>query len=1365
MTNIRYALAALLTLACGATQAGPSTFSFKHITMLDGLSSNKVNDVYRDEEGFVWISTAWGLNQYDGYTMRHFLHDDADSTSLSENHILWVRDIAGERLLVKTYRTFAVFDKHSETFRDITNLFLEAGPVPHESIVYVDDNRDVWMAQGSRCLIYSTRENTFLQNDVGSYTGGKITDITQRGDIRVAVYDDGTIAEFGGDLNTRYSERLHYATPVGAGKHHILIDHLGNQWVSTDNEYGLWRFDKTNNQWTHLTKDTQGPITAPDFMISGMVEDTDGRVWIASDHGGLNVVDVEKGTTSLVRSRKNDPRSLASDGVNCIATDDQGCVWLGDVSLGVSVYAEPMFKFQVDDLGVDDVDRDFVAQVNCIAEDTQGQVWYGTDKFGLLRVDGRTGHKQLIRANAGNPNALSSDIIVGLCATSDGQLWVGTYIGGLCRYDGSKFVRYKGNPGVAKAAAADHIWSICEDNQHNIWVGSLGEGLAKWDRANNTWQQYNAESSGLTCDFISKVISLGDGRLLVGTSEGLCALDGKTGKFFDNIDWDASLKSRVVDLFYDSRGLIWVCQENGLHVLDGQDYTLVTTLDHAHGLPTDMAMSVIEDHRHEVWVATTFGITNIDIKRESRAGAAEVRTYHYNEQDGFISGSVNERSICRLKNGSVVVGRYNGINSFNPDNIRYNKEVPVVHITGLSVLGHAVSIGEPIEMSVLLDQALTYKEAIELPYGVNMFNLSFSTLSNILPEKVTYTYKLDGLNDKWITTRQNNVRFTNLTPGNYTFRITATNCDGLESKQETVLRISVLPPWWRTLWAYLLYTIAAAAIIFFAIKHIRDRDRAKFRLQQILDEVEHQKEVDDMKLRFFTNVSHELRTPLSLIISPLENILDTLPPADGNKPRLELVHRNAQKLLSMVNQLLDFRKTEQGGMSLNLSDGDLVAFLKTQSEQFALLANRNIGFSFVSTENALYMRFDEDKMGKIITNLLSNAYKFTDDGGKVSVSLSLTGDGFQAVLKVTDTGIGIADEHKQHVFERFYQVPNQDSSVVGTGIGLHLVKEFVQMHNGSIDVSDNLGGGSVFTVLLPVTRLSKADEAAAAAKTYATTAPAVMPEAMPQQTEEDAEEAKMAAQQPGKPRVLIVDDNQDFLTILRDSLLEHYEIMEAKNGQEALDVMANNLPDMVITDVMMPVMDGNTLCKRIKNDINTSHIPVIMLTAKAVEEHKVESLEMGADDYLTKPFNPRILRLKVDRMIELGKRRQETFKTQIEPEPSQITITPLDEQLIAKAIAYVEQNLASPDLSVEDLSKHLGMSRVHLYKKLMSITGRPPIEFIRTIRLKRASQMLKDPGQNVADVAYAVGFNNPKYFSKYFKEEFGVLPSQYGKSE
>ena len=872
-----------------------------------------------------------------------------------------------------------------------------------------------------------------------------------------------------------------------------------------------------------------------------------------------------------------------------------------------------------------------------------------------------------------------------------------------------------------------------------MWFGALAKGLAILDERNGSWRQID-EADGLPSRNVRKIVSLRDGRVAVGTSEGLCIVDSRNDYAVSRVNvGDKSLDIAINDMLYDSRGLLWVCANNGLHVINGKDMGQVSHLNRSDGLPTDATLGVIEDHSRGIWVATASGMTSVEVHKDDRNEMVSLNTYCYGDQDGFLTGSINERAIACVSNGEVIVGRANGVNKFKPAEIMYNKERPHVCFTGLSTFGQPVKVARPAAGGFSLTQALPFCDKIALPYGVNMFTVYFSTMSNVLPEKVKYSYMLEGFNGGQITTNDNYATYTNLTPGHYRLRVSAANCDGLESETASVLDIDILPPWWRTGWAYTLYACAIIAAIFFSIKWIRDRDKAKFRLRQMLDEVERQKQVDDMKLRFFTNISHELRTPLSLIISPLDNILDSLPADDANRGQLELVHRNSVKLLGLVNQLLDFRKADKGGMTLNLSEGDMVSFVNDHCEAFVKLSGKRINFSLEAAEKNIYMKFDKDKIGKVMDNLLSNAYKFTPAGGDVTVSVSLTADKTRAVVSVRDTGMGVPDEHKAHIFERFYQVPQTDTSIVGSGIGLHLVKEFVALHGGSVSMTDNPLGGSIFTVELP-TNLGPATESA--------------PDA-------DKEEEANGKGQTKRPTVMIVDDNEDFLTLLRETLRASYDLVEAHDGAEAYDKIAESKPDLIITDVMMPIMDGNALCAKVKGDPKTSMIPLIMLTAKSAEEHNIEGLANGADDYLTKPFNPQILRLKIQKLIELSRKRQQSSRNQIDPEPSQIDITPLDEQLIQKAIAYVEQNIASPNLSVEDLSRHLGMSRVHLYKKLIAITGRPPIEFIRIIRLKRAAQMLKDPAQNVADVAYAVGFNNPKYFSKYFKEEFGVLPSKY----
>ena len=534
------------------------------------------------------------------------------------------------------------------------------------------------------------------------------------------------------------------------------------------------------------------------------------------------------------------------------------------------------------------------------------------------------------------------------------------------------------------------------------------------------------------------------------------------------------------------------------------------------------------------------------------------------------------------------------------------------------------------------------------------------------------------------------------------------------------------------------------------------REREKFHLQQIENEVAKNEEINNMKFRFFTNVSHELRTPLTLIISPLEGMLKETTD-ELQSTRLQLMYRNAQRLLHLVNQLLDFRKGEMSTHQLSLSEGDIISYVHSVCNSFLLMADKkHIQFSFFSGIDTFSMAFDADKVGKIVMNLLSNAFKFTPEGGRVTVMIEhVAGTPDILEIKIADTGIGISDVDKEHIFERFYQAGHKGvEETTGNGIGLSLVRDFVTLHEGEVKVFDNIGMGSVFVIQFPVkhveTQVQLPEETGMSAGD--------------EEDKEMKEEAREETERKNFPLLLIVDDNEDFRIFMRYSLELQYRVKLAVNGKEAWEMMQEELPDLVISDVMMPQMDGNELCRLIKQDKRTAHIPVILLTARQNTEAKLEGLQTGADDYVTKPFNMTILVLRIRKLIELSRYHRVT-QGMIDPAPSEIVITSLDEKLIEKAIKYVEDNMSRTELSVEELSRELGMSRVHLYKKLLQITGKTPIEFIRVIRLKRAAQLLRESQLHVSEVAFEVGFNNPKYFSRYFKDEFGVLPSVYQEKE
>ena len=802
--------------------------------------------------------------------------------------------------------------------------------------------------------------------------------------------------------------------------------------------------------------------------------------------------------------------------------------------------------------------------------------------------------------------------------------------------------------------------------------------------------------------------------------------------------------------------MVWIATREGLNVYDTRRHMFLDLSPVAEAKGSFIA-AITEDQERNMWVSTSRKVIRVTVASDGK-GSYLFDSRAYNSEDGLQNCDFNQRSIKTLHNGIIAIGGLYGVNVFAPDHIRYNKMLPNVMFTGLSLFDEAVKVGQSYGGRVLIEKELNDVENVEFDYKQNIFSVSFASDNYNLPEKTQYMYKLEGFNNDWLTLPLgvHNVTFTNLAPGKYVLRVKAINSDGYVGIKEATLGIVVNPPFWMSWWAYLLYTVGLVIVLFLARYRMLKREREKFHLQQIENEVAKNEEINNMKFRFFTNVSHELRTPLTLIISPLEGMLKETTD-ELQSTRLQLMYRNAQRLLHLVNQLLDFRKGEMSTHQLSLSEGDIISYVHSVCNSFLLMADKkHIQFSFFSGIDTFSMAFDADKVGKIVMNLLSNAFKFTPEGGRVTVMIEhVAGTPDILEIKIADTGIGISDVDKEHIFERFYQAGHKGvEETTGNGIGLSLVRDFVTLHEGEVKVFDNIGMGSVFVIQFPVkhveTQVQLPEETGMSAGD--------------EEDKEMKEEAREETERKNFPLLLIVDDNEDFRIFMRYSLELQYRVKLAVNGKEAWEMMQEELPDLVISDVMMPQMDGNELCRLIKQDKRTAHIPVILLTARQNTEAKLEGLQTGADDYVTKPFNMTILVLRIRKLIELSRYHRVT-QGMIDPAPSEIVITSLDEKLIEKAIKYVEDNMSRTELSVEELSRELGMSRVHLYKKLLQITGKTPIEFIRVIRLKRAAQLLRESQLHVSEVAFEVGFNNPKYFSRYFKDEFGVLPSVYQEKE
>ena len=1323
------------------------SYQFKHLEVSDGLSNNSVNTICKDRDGFMWFGTTTGLNRYDGYTFKIYQHAENDPGSLPDNYITDIAEMPDGRFWVNTGRGYVLFDKEQDCFiTDVTGFMknLESGGVPEQVFVDREGNTCLSVAgegcyrykEGGKRLFFSYVEHSLPEHGV--------TQIAECSDGLLLIYNTGLLVCLDrATLAIKWkSDEIKKYIPAGKTiEFSLFVDRDNCIWAYS--LMGIWAYDCGTKSWrTDLTAIWS---SRPDIIIHAVAQDIEGRIWVGKDYDGIDVLEKETGKVTSLVAHDDNGRSLPHNTIYDLYADRDGIMWVGTYKKGVSYYSESIFKFNMYEWG----------DITCIEQADENRLWLGTNDHGILLWNRSTGKAEPFWRDAEGqlPNP-----VVSMLKSKDGKLWVGTFNGGLYCMDGSRVRSYK--EGTGNALASNNVWALVEDDKGRIWIASLGGGLQCLEPLSGTFETYTSNNSALLENNVTSLCWVDNNTLFFGTAnQGVGMMDMRTReiKKIQGQSGNVKLSNDAVNHVYkDSRGLVWIATREGLNVYDTRRHVFLDLSPVAEAKGNFIA-AITEDQERNMWVSTSRKVIRVTVASDGK-GSYLFDSRAYNSEDGLQNCDFNQRSIKTLHNGIIAIGGLYGVNVFAPDHIRYNKMLPNVMFTGLSLFDEAVKVGQSYGGRVLIEKELNDVENVEFDYKQNIFSVSFASDNYNLPEKTQYMYKLEGFNNDWLTLPLgvHNVTFTNLAPGKYVLRVKAINSDGYVGIKEATLGIVVNPPFWMSWWAYLLYAVGLVVVLFLARYRMLKREREKFHLQQIENEVAKNEEINNMKFRFFTNVSHELRTPLTLIISPLEGMLKETTD-ELQSTRLQLMYRNAQRLLHLVNQLLDFRKGEMSTHQLSLSEGDIISYVHSVCNSFLLMADKkHIQFSFFSGIDTFSMAFDADKVGKIVMNLLSNAFKFTPEGGRVTVMIEhVAGTPDILEIKIADTGIGISDVDKEHIFERFYQADHKGvEETTGNGIGLSLVRDFVTLHEGEVKVFDNIGMGSVFVIQFPVKHVETQVQ---------------LPEetGMPAGDEEDKEmkeEAREETERKNFPLLLIVDDNEDFRIFMRYSLELQYRVKLAVNGKEAWEMMQEELPDLVISDVMMPQMDGNELCRLIKQDKRTAHIPVILLTARQNTEAKLEGLQTGADDYVTKPFNMTILVLRIRKLIELSRYHRVT-QGMIDPAPSEIVITSLDEKLIEKAIKYVEDNMSRTELSVEELSRELGMSRVHLYKKLLQITGKTPIEFIRVIRLKRAAQLLRESQLHVSEVAFEVGFNNPKYFSRYFKDEFGVLPSVYQEKE
>ena len=1365
---------------------------FARLDITQGLSHNEVNCLLRDEKGFLWIGTMSGLNRYDGYKFRIFRHDLPDTTSINDDYIEKILEGPGHRLWISTRNGFNIYDPLTEKFDHNPQNFLNSIHIPDGNVVDIkkDHLGNYWFLS-SQSGLYKydpARKNTtrlfHRPSDTSSLYSDNIAAYAadSTGDWWI-IHKDGMLEKMDG-RNSRITYRtsiLKDLYPNDQSDYRIYVDRQNDLWIYASNSAkGMYYFNTSARSMLHIDKST-GKATLNTDIVNGVIQDDKNMVWIATDHGGINLLDKKDFSIQYLLNREDDDKSISQNSINTIYKDSDGIVWIGTYKKGISYHHADIMKFPLYRPRLPDAKRQGYDDVNRFAEDAKGNLWIGTNGGGLLYFNRLTGRYTQFLHDPSDPGSLTNDVIVSLCLDHEQRLWIGTYFGGMDCYDGTTFLHYRHNDKDTTSLADDRVWEIMEDSQHRLWIGTFANGLDLLRRETGRFIHYkpfapNSVNSG----YVTGLTEDSKGNLWIATAYGLSILEKSSGTFryylHDDTHPTTSLSiNNTISVKEDSRGLIWIATRDGLDVFDpltGQFKTFRTR----DGLPDNTVLELQEDDSHNLWVSTPNGLSNVLVTVDSTRQIS-CRFRNYDESDGLQGKEFNENAAFRTSRGELIFGGANGFNIFNPQNIWHNHKNQVLTLTDLQVFNKSVGIGEQPGGHVILSQSISATKEITLRYNENVFSIEFTALDFSNPEKVRYAYRLEGFNQQWLLANEKTrlATFTNLDPGDYVFKVRTAGENGRWNPGELSLNIKILPPFWRTPLAYALYCLILAGILILARRMIVQRARMRFVIEQERQEAQRLHDLDMMKIRFFTNVSHEFRTPLSLILTPMDKIIrDTDNPA--RKSQFQLIHRNARRLLNMVNQLLDFRKLEEQELKLYPGKGDIIKFIKELSFSFVDMAEKkNIDFSFHSSISTLFTSFDQDKLERIVFNLLSNAFKFTPDQGRISVETHLlpaTDPGEHGLLQlvIKDTGIGIEKDKQEKIFERFFQNAVPGSMVnQGSGIGLAITREFVKLHNGNIYVESSPGRGSSFTVLLPVQKIDPLTEPAPLQSIPpSASSPAGEPTAneAAANVNEAANEDFIGQDIPSttsakKPVILLVEDNEELRFYLKDNLREFFTIIEASNGREGWQRTLGSHPDLVVSDISMPEMNGIDLCRKIKSDKRTSFVPVILLTALIGEEQQLKGLETGANDYMTKPFNFEILLSKIRNLLTQQDTARKTYRKQVDANPTGIKPDSPDEKFILQALGIIEKNISNSDFTVEEMSRELFLSRVALYKKILALTGKTPIELIRSIRLKRAAQLLEKSRLTIAEIAYEVGFNNPKYFSRFFKTEFGMLPSVY----
>ena len=1371
----------LLTLRCGLGQP----LTVEHLTTEQGLSQNSVLAIAQDSRGFMWFGTRHGLNRYDGHHFRTYLTkpataDRTDSSSLSGNYIFSLLADAHQTLWVGTQNGLNRYDPATDSFHRILFRPGKAGGLSHGEVtcLFEDHQGTLWVgtANGLNQLLdrRTLRFRTYFTQPEAARPGSNIRAIFEDSDHTLWIGTaDGLMAmrprpggysvqTFRHEAGQPGSLSDSYITTIAEDRQHRNNGTRGDGprlWIGTHNE-GLNRYNPASGTFTHFSHQPADPASLIHENIRTIRPDRLGRLWIGTQEG-LSLFDPVKETFTSYRHEPANPRSLSRNSIYSIHEDRAGSVWIGIYYGGINVVHPNPTDFTVHR---NQADRSSLSEnvVSSIVEArpgaaTAGNLWIATEGGGLNFFDRKAGRFTAYRHNPADPASLGSNLVKVVYRDRRGQIWAGTHGGGLNRFDPSTntFARFLPGPTAAHASTAEFL-SVLERRDGSFWVGT-NAGLHIFGSAQPplvappvlarsvVMRSVATVQRQIGSVAVSALLEDARANVWIGTASGLFVYgSAATGPLLAR----SGLRSATINcLLADRAGRVWIgTGQTGLSVYDPRT-NRIQTYTTADGLPANDVAGILEDNNGLLWISTANGLSRFD---------QATRTFiNYTTGDGLAGNDFNYNAACKTSTGELIFGGYQGITAFYPPKISVSRQPAPVVFTDLRLFGQPVAVNGPDR---LLTRAIGQTPALTFGPEQNVFSLDFALLSYNKSGRNKYAWKLDGIDRNWTHSPMPSVTYTNLPAGQHRFWVKGADNNGVWSRPAQ-LTLTILPPVWQTWWAYTLYALGLAGAIFFVVR---------FFLLRALLRRDH--ELHRLKLDFFTNISHEIRTHLTLISGPIERLMLVRRDDPLVQQQLGYVQKDAGRLLTLVTELMDFRKAETRHLRLQVAEYDLVAFLTDIYLFFGEVAQaKQITLTFRHEAPVLRAWFDRAQVEKILFNLLSNACKFTTDGGQIELTLAQQGD--HITIQVIDNGRGIAPEYLNKLFVNYFQVNDHGMQNTGYGIGLAFSKAIAELHKGTLTVESQLGSEAIpqnrtcFTLTLRAGRQHLDPFIAPPAHdlVFSPAAQAVLPDiVLPPVTADVVEQVKTSGPAAGKLySLLLIEDNPAVRSFISESLAGQYQVTECADGRAGWEMAITLIPDLIISDVMMPELDGFALCNQLKADERTSHIPVILLTAQNSTANQVSGLALGADCYLTKPFSLQVLELHSRNLLTARETMRARFSRQLILQPQNIEVSPVDEQFLNRLMQILEQHVANPEFDVNQLITEVGMSRSVLYRKLKALTDRSVNDFIKSFRLQKATQLLKQKHMTINEVAYAVGFNDRKYFSIEFKRQFGKTPREY----